>query len=176
MSAGVGLSVDHPQNAADAVHGARTANKGRVVRNMAKISIDLSFSSEGIEEKSYKKSLDVENDLDREGWDYLAAHMFLECQRETLYRTHRQDLPKFEGLVDASEWSPSQAAVSDLTRWAAHTNTAEVWFQIQNIFFETAHLLAQSRAYNDIETEEADEDRRLVIHLVKSSFSIRRHT
>jgi hypothetical protein len=82
----------------------------------------------------------------------------------------RQDLPKFEGFSDASEWSPSQAAVSDLTRWAAHTNTAEAWFQIQNAFFETAHLLAQSRAYNDIETEEADEDRRLVIHLVKIQF------
>jgi len=137
---------------------------------MQKFSIDLSFSSEGLEGKSYKKSLDVENDLDRDGWDYLAAHMFRECQKETLYRTHRQDLPKFEGFSDAGEWSPSQAAVSDLTRWAAHTNTAEAWFQIQNAFFETAHLLAQSRAYNDIETEEADKERRLLIHLVKIQF------
>jgi hypothetical protein len=73
-------------------------------------------------------------------------------------------------FVEASEWSPSQAAAADLTRWTAHTNTAEAWFQIQNTFFETAQLLAQSRAYKHIETEEADEDRKLLIHLVKIQF------
>ena len=137
---------------------------------MRKLAVDLSFSSEGVEGKSYQKSFDVENDLDSTGWDYLAAHMFRECQMETLYRTYRPELPLFQGFIEASEWSPSQAAVSDLTRWAAHTNTAEAWLQIQNAFLETAHLLAQSRAYQEIETEEADENRRLLIHLIKIQF------
>ena len=137
---------------------------------MGKLAVDLSFSSEGVEGKSYQKSFDVENDLDSTGWDYLAAHMFRECQMETLYRTYRQELPLFQGFIEASEWSPSQAAVSDLTRWAAYTNTAEAWLQIQNAFLETAHLLAQSRAYQDIETEEADKDQRLLIHLIKLQF------
>jgi hypothetical protein len=137
---------------------------------MQELVVDLSFISQVVGSKSYKKSFFVENDLDYNGWDYLAGHMFRECQMETLYRTYRQQLPSFDRFSDAGEWSPSQAAVSDLTRWAAHTNTAEAWFQIQNAFFETAHLLAQSRAYHDIETEEADEDRKLLIHLVKIQF------
>jgi hypothetical protein len=33
-----------------------------------------------------------------------------------------------------------------------------------------SHLLAQSRAYQDIETEEADKDQRLLIHLIKLQF------
>jgi len=96
--------------------------------------------------------------------------MFRECEMEILYRTHRQELPRFEGFSEASDWSPSQAAVSDLTRWAAQQNTAEAWLQIQNTFFETAHLLAQSRAYKDLEANETDEEKQLLIHIIKMQF------
>jgi len=53
---------------------------------------------------------------------------------------------------------------------AAHSNTANVWFQVHNTFLEAAHLMAQARAYNDIETGEADQDKRLPIHLIKLQF------
>jgi hypothetical protein len=137
---------------------------------MRKLAVNLSFSSDNVEGKSYEKSFDVEDDLTRKGWDYLAAHMFYECRMRTLYRNYRRALPEFRGFFEASEWSPSQAAFADLTKAAAHTNTAEAWLQIQNAFFESAHLLAQSRAYQHIEAEEAEEDRRLPIYLVKIQF------
>jgi len=137
---------------------------------MQKHSIDLSFSSPGFVSKTYKRSFDTANDLDPSGWDYLAEQMFRECRMEILYRTYRLELPAFEGFSQPADFSLSQAAVSDLTRWAAHSNTAEAWFQIQNTFLETAHLLAQSRAYNHIEGEEGDENRRLLILLVKIQF------
>src|SRR5437660_6504739 len=66
--------------------------------------------------------------------------------------------------------SLSQAGVCDLNRWAAHSNTAETWFQIQNTFLQTAHLLAKSRAYKYVEDDEAEEDLRLPIHLIKIQF------
>jgi len=53
---------------------------------------------------------------------------------------------------------------------AAHSNTANVWFQVHNTFLEAAHLMAQARAYNDIETGEADQYKRLTIHLIKLQF------
>jgi hypothetical protein len=89
---------------------------------------------------------------------------------EVLYATHRQQLPRFEGFSDADDWSPSQAATSDLNRWAAHTNTAETWLQIQNAFSETAHLLAQSQAYKDLEGIEKDEEQQLLLHIIKMQF------
>ncbi|MFZ0771118.1 MAG: hypothetical protein WAN08_06810 [Candidatus Sulfotelmatobacter sp.] len=137
---------------------------------MQKFTIAMSFSSHSVGEKSYTRSFDSHDDLDRTGWDYLAGHMFRECEMELFYRNHRQDLPRLEGFSEASDWSPSQSAVSDLTKWAAQQNTAETWLQIQNAFFETAHLLAQSRAYKDLEANEADEDKQLLIHLIKMQF------
>src|SRR5437868_15209804 len=105
---------------------------------MRKLAVDLSFSSDGLEAKSYNKSFDVEDDLTTQGWNYLAALMFRECQMETLYRTYRPQLPPFQGFFEASQWSPSSFA--DLTRAAAHSTTAEAWLQTRTTFFDTAHL------------------------------------
>ena len=137
---------------------------------MKKLTIDISFSDPHIEQKGYTESLDVQDDLNGSGWDYLARHMFRESRMDVLYRTHRKQLPKFEGFSDANDWSPSQAAISDLSRWAAHTNTAETWLQIQNAFFEAAHLLAQSHAYKDLEGVEKDEEQQLLLHIIKMQF------
>jgi hypothetical protein len=137
---------------------------------MKKLTIDISFSDSHIGQKGYTESLDVQDDLNRSGWDYLARHMFRESRMEVLYRTHREQLPKFEGFSDANDWSPSQAAISDLSRWAAHTNTAETWLQIQNAFFEAAHLLAQSHTYKDLEGAENDEEQQLLLHILKMQF------
>jgi hypothetical protein len=57
-----------------------------------------------------------------------------------------------------------------LSRWAAHTNTAETWLQIQNVFFEAAHLLAQSHAYKDLEGVEKDEEQQLLLDIIKMQF------
>jgi len=137
---------------------------------MQKLTIEISFSDPDIGQKGHTESFDVQDDLNYSGWDYLARHMFRECRMEVLYRTHRQQLPRFEGFSDANDWSPSQTAISDLNRWAAHTNTAEAWLQIQNAFHETAHLLAQSQAYKDLEGIEKDEEQQLLLHIIKMQF------
>lgn len=137
---------------------------------MLRLTIAISFDSQGIGNKTFTRSIDCHDDLDLAGWEYLSGHMFRECQMEILYRSHRLQLPSFEGFSEASDWSPSQSAISNLTRWAAETNTAEAWLQIQNAFLETAHLLAQSRAYKDLEDNEEDKDKQFLMHLVKMQF------
>lgn len=137
---------------------------------MHKLEVVTSFVSQNIDNQRYTRSFDVHDDLGRTACDYLAGHMYRECQAKIIYRIRRQELPGFAGFSEVSDWSLSPAAVSDLTKWAAHANTAETWLQIQNVFFEAAHLLAQSRAYNDIESEEQDEDKQLLTHIIKMQF------
>jgi hypothetical protein len=137
---------------------------------MHNLTVSMLFSGPDAAETKYDKSFNAPDDLAPAGWACLARHMFRECEMEMYYRNRRQELPAFDGFSDARDWSLSPAAVSDLTKWAAHANTAEAWLQIQNVFLEAAHLLAQARAYKDLEDKEQDEDQQLLIHIVKMQF------
>ncbi len=134
---------------------------------MRKLTIQVSFRDPKFGARDYSESIDVEDDLNSSGLDYLARHMLRECHVELIYRIHRGKLPRFDGFSEVSDWSPSQDALLDLNRWAAHENTAETWLQIQNVFYETAHLLAQAHAYRDLEINGRDEDEQLLLHVIK---------
>jgi hypothetical protein len=110
--------------------------------------------------------------LHRAAWGSIAEPVLRACEAEILYGKYRQDLPDFPNFLQSAgaDWFPSQDAFADLTRSAAHMNTAQAWWQIQNTFWETAHLMAHARAYQDIEAQEADEERRLLVHLTKLQF------
>jgi len=131
---------------------------------MQKLNIELVFST-GKDRQSYTRSLDLDSDLGRASWELVASHVFRECQMEILYRRYRRALPDVKGFFEGrNAYLP---VWHDLVRVAAQKNTFEVWWQIQNTFFEAAHLLAQSGAYDEIERLEGDEDRRQLVHLKK---------
>ena len=134
---------------------------------MPKLTVDLGFTFQG-NRHDYTKEFDVDRDLDRDDLDFRAAQMFRECQMQALYSSYRRTVSNFQTLSVSGNWFPGVA--SDLIRMAAHSNTAHVWFQIRNTLLEAAHLMAQARAYKDIETAELDEDKRLLIHLMKVQF------
>src|SRR2546427_12395081 len=105
---------------------------------MPKLTIDLGFTFEGIRQ-DYTKQFDVDRDLDRGDLDFLAAQMFRECHMQALYARYRRSMSDFQALFAGGDWFPGDA--TDLIRMAAHSNTANVWFQIHNTLLEAAHLM-----------------------------------
>jgi hypothetical protein len=140
------------------------------------LTVDLVFTDAAGDQQKYTKLFDAQRDLNRAAWGFIAEPVLRACEAEILYGKYRQDLPDFQKFLQSAganwfpSWFPSQHAFADLTRSAAHMNTAQAWWQIQNTFWETAHLMAHARAYQDIEAQEADEERRLLVHLTKLQF------
>jgi hypothetical protein len=134
---------------------------------MPRLLVDLTFSTAS-DRQNYTKEFDVDRDRDGSGLDFLSAQVFRECHMQVLYGRYRRTISNFETLSAGGNWFPGDA--TDLIRMAAHSNTSHMWFQIRNAFLEAAHLMAQARAYKDIEGEETDKEKRLLIHLIKVQF------
>lgn len=133
---------------------------------MKKLSVTLTFGFDG-DQKPYTKEFDVEDDFDLKHSEYLSKQIFDECHIDLLSTTYRAALPAFGAFTSNMNWFTPQTGAGDLTRWAAHQNTAETWWQIENSFTEAAYLLSRARAYEDIENAESDNDRRMYLHLMK---------
>jgi hypothetical protein len=136
---------------------------------MKKLSVSLTFAYEA-NQRSYVKEFEVEDDFDLKYSEYLSREAFHEVHIDLLSTTYRATLPDFGSFIDKMNWFAPQAGISDLTRFAAHGNTAQVWWQIQNSFTESAHLLSRARAYDDVEKGESDDDRRMYLHLMKIQY------
>jgi hypothetical protein len=135
-----------------------------------KLNVELIFSTSNSDRKTHAAQFDVENDFDIDGSPSLYQQMFRECHVGLLYNSYRARLPEFRSFTEEMEWFAPQAGTSDLIRWAAHMNTAQVWWQIQNTFTEAAHLLSRAEACDEIEAVENDEDGRLFLHLTKIQY------
>jgi hypothetical protein len=133
---------------------------------MKKLSVSLAFAYEA-EQKSYVKDFEVEDDFDLKHSEYLSREAFDEVNIGLLATTYRATLPAFGSFTDKMNWFAPAAGISDLTRFAAHQNTAQAWWQIENSFTEAAHLLSRARAYDDVEKGESDKDRQMYLHLMK---------
>jgi hypothetical protein len=136
---------------------------------MKKLSVSLTFAYEA-DQKSYRKEFDVEDDFDLKHSEYLSRQAFDEVRIDLLSATYRATLPEFGSFIDKMNWFAPTAGISDLTRFAAYENTAQVWWQIQNSFTESAQLLSRARAYDDVENGESNQDRRMYLHLMKIQY------
>jgi hypothetical protein len=132
---------------------------------MKKLSVNLTFSCG--DQRADAADFQTEDDFDLTRSEYLAREMFRECQVALLYAPHRSGLPAFRFFTDQMNWFAPKSGTADVTRWAAHMNTAQAWWQIQNGFTESAHLLARARAYHDVEAAARDDDTRLYLHMMK---------
>jgi carboxylesterase type B len=136
---------------------------------MKKLSVSLTFAYEA-NQSPYVKEFEVEDDFDLKYSEYLSREAFHAVDIGLLYTTYRATLPNFGSFTDKMSWFAPQAGISDLTRFAAHGNTAQVWWQIENSFTEAAHLLSRARAYDDVEKGESDKDRQMYLHLMKIQY------
>src|SRR5579859_6055199 len=134
---------------------------------MKKLSVSLTFAYES-GQKPYTTEFDVEDDFDLKHSEYLSRETSTELQVDLRSANYRATLPEFGSFIDNMNWHAS--VVADLTRFAAHENTAQVWWQIQNSFTESAQLLSRARAYDDVEKGESDEARRMYLHLMKIQY------
>lgn len=136
---------------------------------MQKLIVETIFSTSD-RKTTHSEQFEIEDDFDLDRSDSLSPPMLRECHVGLLYRSYRARLPEFRSFTEEMEWFAPQAGTSDLTRWAAHMNTAQAWWQIQNTFTEAAHLLSRAAAYDEIEAAEIDEDLRLFLHLIKLEY------
>ena len=133
---------------------------------MKKLKVTLTFGC-GDQNESHSTDFDVEDGFDLKRAKSLSTGMLHECHTALLSATYRAAIPEFRNFIDQMNWSGPASGIFDLTRWSAHRNTAQAWWQIQNAFTESAHILARARAYDDIGNAQSDDDLRLYIHFMK---------
>jgi hypothetical protein len=136
---------------------------------MKKLSVSLTFDY-GADQESYMKEFEVEDDFDLKHSEYLSKEALDEVRINLLSTTYRATLPEFGSFMDKMNLFAPVDRMADLTRFAAYENTAQVWWQIQNSFTESAHMLSRAHAYDDVENEESDEGRRMFLHLTKIQY------
>jgi hypothetical protein len=132
-----------------------------------KLTVDLALTFQA-KTQEYSREFELGRELGLADLGYCAAQMFRECHMHSLYSRYRRAISNFQSLFQGENWFPDIA--HDLVRTAAHNNTAQTWFQIRNTFLEAAHLMAQARAYKDVESSETDQEQRLLTHLMKLQF------
>lgn len=113
-----------------------------------KINMHLEFVPEaGTTPRSFTYSISYDREASEDGRKNLAREMFAELQKAVSYSDHWKSLPDVGDLLQ----STASAAPSDPMGFIDLFNKPAVWLEISNTFTDLRHVLAQAKAYKDLE-------------------------
>lgn len=113
-----------------------------------KINMNLEFVPEAGPARSFNYSVSHDRDASDDGKENLAREMFAELRKAVSYSDHWKSLPDVGDLL----LSPASAsAPSDPMAFIDLLNKPAVWLEIDNTFTDLRHVLAQAKAYKDLE-------------------------
>ncbi|SRR5260370_15015006 len=114
----------------------------------SKINMHLEFAPEAGTPSSFTCSISHNREASQDGRENLAREMFAELQKAVSYSDHWKSLPDVGDLLQSPA---SAAAPSDPMAFIDLFNKTAVWLEISNTFTDLRHVLAQAKAYKDLE-------------------------
>lgn len=114
-----------------------------------KINMHLEFvPGTGGTPRSFTYSISHDGEASDNGRENLAREMFAELRKAISYSDHWRSLPDVGDLLQ----SPASAAVrNDPMAFIDVFNVPAVWLEISNTFTDLRHVLAQAKAFKDLE-------------------------
>src|ERR1700737_3211427 len=112
-----------------------------------KIEMHVGFLSAGASQ-SFTDSISDERESSDEGKENLAREMFAELRKAVSFANHGYALPDVGDLLQ----SPSSTIrPSDPMAFIDRFNVPALWLEIRNTFTDLRYVLAQAKAYKDLE-------------------------
>jgi hypothetical protein len=112
------------------------------------INIHLEFLSSSAGSQSFADSISHDRDSSDEGRENLAREMFAELRKAVSFAQHGQGLPDVGDLLHSPT---STNRRSDPMAFIDLFNVPGLWLEISNTFREIRHVLAQAKAYKELE-------------------------
>ncbi len=128
---------------------------------MPDILMSLTFDSGGTAPRTSTRTLSVPSPEPATGEQLLAEQLFGELEKELAASDFHTLLPDCGDLLNIG------TQPTPMTEWVQQYNTREVWHEISNTLLEARYLLAQARAYKEIEDRRTVEHDILSLHLMK---------
>jgi len=112
------------------------------------IKMQLEFVSAGSESKSFTDSVRHDRDATDQGKENLAREMFAELRKAVSFANNWHALPDVDDLLNSSS---SKYVRTDPMSVQDIFNIPALWLEISNTFRDLRYVLAQSKAYKDLE-------------------------
>jgi len=131
------------------------------------IKIELEFVSREGEPRVFADSVAIQRNVTDKGQQNLAGEMFIELRRAVSFVNYYRALPDIGDLLSSST---SSYVRTDAAAFMDIFNVPAVWLEISNTFRDLRYVLAQARAYKDLEppnTTPATDDVCAYVHFEK---------
>jgi uncharacterized protein YozE (UPF0346 family) len=111
------------------------------------INIKLDFSGASTDSQCFSDSVTIDSNPTDTGKRNLAGEMFIELRRATSFLKHHRALPDSGDLLTSS----TQFRRTDPMGFVDVFNVPALWLEISNTFRDLRYVLAQAKAYKQLE-------------------------
>jgi len=122
---------------------------------MGRATLQVTFENEALPKSTFEKTAALRSERNAPGEEYVAEYLGFELEKELRWVSYHSALPDVESFLRPARQTVN-ANPLDTTELEDRWNTAAVWREIGNTLLRVKVLMAQSRAYKDMEPKHND--------------------